>query len=383
MVSFTTNVTKVSNNRGLGSPKVQHLDISEEMSGQRLDNFLLSHIKGVPKTRIYKSIRKGEVRINMKRVKPEYRIQDGDSLRIPPLRQSQSDLDKESIYIPAKVERSLLDHILYEDEDLIAINKPAGLAVHGGSGLSFGVIEAIRLLKPELKNLELVHRLDRETSGCLLIAKRRSALRFVHEQLQNNQIEKYYHALVKGHWSAGKVIDVPLLKNQLSSGERIVRVDAAGKPCRTEFKVVEIFSTFDSHDSQGSNDSHRSSDLHDLQGSNDSHGSYGSHRSHDSYSHDSLQNLDASLMEIHLITGRTHQIRVHCLHAGHPVALDSKYGDNEFNQSMKKFGLNRLFLHASRMKLRLPKNGKLIEFEAPMEQALTSCLVELRRNKSR
>lgn len=306
------------------NPKAHPVIVTEEMAGQRIDNFLITYFKGVPKTRVYKSIRKGEVRVNKGRIKPEYKIEMGDTIRIPPLRQSE--IQPEIPFIPARVEKSILQHIVYEDSDLIALNKPAGLAVHGGSGLSFGVIEAIRLMKPELKHLELVHRLDRDTSGCLLIAKRRSALRSIHEQLQSNTIEKHYIALVKGDWQAGTLVEAPLLKNQLSSGERIVRVDSRGKPSRTEFKVMQRFTE------------------------------------------------GATLMEIHLLTGRTHQIRVHSLFVGHPVAGDPKYGDETFNRWMKEKGLNRLFLHASSIEFRLPRTGEKLTIQAPIDEDLKRVL---------
>lgn len=312
-------------------PEVRYLLVSDEMAGQRIDNFLLTHLKGVPRTRIYRILRKGEVRVNKGRIKPDYRLNEGDSIRIPPVRQQEENTTIP--HIPAKVERSLLDKIIYEDDDLILINKPAGLAVHGGSGLSFGVIEALRILKPEIKSLELIHRLDRETSGCLLIAKRRSALRCVHEQLRAGQLEKHYLALVKGQWQAGKVVDAPLQKNQLSSGERMVRVSEEGKACRTEFSILTRYN-------------------------------------------------EATLMKIRLITGRTHQIRVHSQYVGHEVAGDPKYGDDPFNRLMKGKGLSRLFLHASRISLNLPKTGERLTLEAPLEGDLNNVLNVLEVVKS-
>lgn len=322
MVSFDTKKDSL----------VHHLAIDSESSGQRLDNFLFTYLKGVPKSRIYRIIRKGEIRINKKRVKPDYKLCPGDDLRIPPLRLGE---EKPPITcIPSNVEKSLLDQILYEDNDLLVMNKPAGIAVHGGSGLSFGVIEALRILKPEIKSLELIHRLDKETSGCLLIAKRRSALRFMHEEMRSGRIEKNYLALVKGKWQAGKVVDLPLIKNQLSGGERIVRVSELGKPSRTEFKVLKMLAA-------------------------------------------EQQCGPISLMEVHLVTGRTHQIRVHAEHVGHPIAGDLKYGDNDFNRFMKTKGLSRLFLHANRITIPLPKTGQLMSIEAPLDNNLTAVLENL------
>jgi 23S rRNA pseudouridine955/2504/2580 synthase len=310
------------------SPKVQYLQISEESEGQRIDNFLITLLKGVPKTRVYRSVRSGEVRVNKGRVKPAYRLMSGDSVRIPPIRQATPASSSLSPHIPATIERSLVNELLYEDDDLIVLNKPSGLAVHGGSGLSYGVIEAIRILRPGAKTLELVHRLDRDTSGCLMIAKKRSALRYIHEQLQEGKLTKKYIALVQGDWRAGSVIEAALLKNQLSSGERIVRVSDLGKESRTEFQVLQRFGF-------------------------------------------------ATLMEVTLITGRTHQIRVHCQHAGHPVANDPKYGDETFNRQMKEKNLSRLFLHASQLSFCLPKSGKSITIEAPLENKLNRFLKEL------
>jgi 23S rRNA pseudouridine955/2504/2580 synthase len=257
--------------------KVQFITIDPELEGQRIDNFLRTFLKGVPKSLIYRILRKGEIRVNKKRVKPEYKLQGNDELRIPPIRVSEpsevpsTKLDKVA---------SLENHILFEDDWLIVLNKPAGTAVHGGSGLSFGVIEALRALRPEQKFLELVHRLDRDTSGCLLIAKKRSALKSLHEQLRDKQVDKRYQALVHGVWPENRFkVKAPLVKNVLKSGERMVSVnEVEGKPSETRFRILESFD-------------------------------------------------DATLVEASPITGRTHQIRVHCLHAGHPIACDDKYGN--------------------------------------------------------
>jgi 23S rRNA pseudouridine955/2504/2580 synthase len=316
-------------------PKVQQLQITSEFAGQRLDNFLFTYLKGVPKTRIYRIIRKGEVRINKGRIKPDYRLVAGDMLRIPPVRQGEV-RSEISLSENDKLARSLLDNILYEDDGLLVINKPSGIAVHGGSGLSFGVIEAVRYLRGAEKSLELVHRLDKETSGCLMIAKRRSVLRAIHEQLQAGDVEKVYWALVQGAWQGGQSISAPLKKNQLSSGERIVRVSEEGQPSLTEFKVLAAFP--------------KNSPV-------------------------------VTLMEAKPKTGRTHQIRVHAAHAGNPIVGDPKYGDNKFNTEMKNKGCSRLFLHAKKLTFKLPGHEKLISIEAPLDQQLQASLDKLAEDK--
>lgn len=297
---------------------------------QRIDNYLLAQLKGVPKSLVYRILRKGEVRVNKKRVKPEYKLQVGDVIRIPPVRVAEANP------LPsAKLDQvqSLQHHILYEDDVLMVMNKPAGLAVHGGSGLQFGLIESLRALRPDAKQMELVHRLDRETSGCILIAKRRSALRSLHEQLRNKTMDKQYLALVRGQWQKHvKFIAAPLLKNTLKSGERVVRVDAEGKPSETRFRIVEKFD-------------------------------------------------NCTLVEASPITGRTHQIRVHALQAGHPIACDPKYGDAEFDQSMQNMGLNRLFLHAHQLTFNHPQTNQAITVNAPLDDALQHCLKQLGSRK--
>ena len=275
-------------NEKIVNPNVQFLTISDDEAGQRIDNYLLSKLKGVPKSLIYRVVRKGEVRINKGRIKPEYKLQAGDVLRIPPVRISE----KEQPQISNKLNKvnRLENQIIFEDDYLLAINKPSGIAVHGGSGLSFGVIEALRALRPEARFLELVHRLDRDTSGILLIAKKRSVLRHLHEQLRIKTIQKDYLALVRGQWQSHcKVVQAPLLKNELSGGERIVRVSEQGKPSETRFSIEERY-------------------------------------------------IAATLIKASPITGRTHQIRVHTQYAGHPIALDDKYGDAEFDRQMRELG---------------------------------------------
>ncbi|CUA82901.1 23S rRNA pseudouridine(955/2504/2580) synthase RluC [Pseudidiomarina woesei] len=297
---------------------------------QRIDNYLLAQLKGVPKSLVYRILRKGEVRVNKKRVKPEYKLQIGDVIRIPPVRVA------EATPLPsAKLDQvqALQEHILYEDDVLMVINKPAGLAVHGGSGLQFGLIESLRALRPDAKQMELVHRLDRETSGCILIAKRRSALRSLHEQLRNKTMDKQYLALVRGQWQKHvKLIAAPLLKNTLKSGERVVRVDAEGKPSETRFRIIEKFE-------------------------------------------------QCTLVEASPITGRTHQIRVHALHAGHPIACDPKYGDVEFDQLVQQYGLNRLFLHAHQLTFSHPQTAKPVTVNAPFDDALLTTLKRLGSRK--
>ncbi len=267
---------------------VQLLEVSPELAGQRIDNFLRTQLKGVPKTLIYRILRKGEVRVNKGRIKPEYKLQAGDMVRVPPLRIAERD---EPVPLAQGLLERLETAILYEDKALMVINKPAGIAVHGGSGLSFGVIEALRQLRPECKELELVHRLDRDTSGLLMVAKKRSMLRHLHEQLRGDGVDKRYMALVRGRWDSGKKqVSAPLLKNTLRSGERMVEVTSDGKEALTLFRVLRRFGDF------------------------------------------------ATLVEAKPVTGRTHQIRVHARHAGHGIAGDSKYGDEGFFSGNSRTG---------------------------------------------
>lgn len=309
--------------------KVQFITIEPELEGQRIDNFLRTLLKGVPKSLIYRIVRKGEIRVNKKRVKPEYKLLANDELRIPPIRVSE----------PSEVPSTKLDkvaslesHILFEDDWLILLNKPSGIAVHGGSGLSFGVIEALRALRPAQKFLELVHRLDRDTSGCLLIAKKRSALKSLHEQLRDKQVDKRYQALVSGLWPDNRFkVKAPLIKNVLKSGERMVSVnEVEGKPSETRFRILTQFK-------------------------------------------------DATLVEASPITGRTHQIRVHCLHAGHPIACDDKYGDNNFDSRMQRLGLSRLFLHAYSLSFIHPNSNERVSYQAPLDNALKNALNKIEK----
>lgn len=306
---------------------IQYIDVDEEYAGQRLDNFLLARLKGVPKSVIYRVVRKGEVRVNKGRIKPEYKLQVGDQIRVPPLVVAA---EKDQVSTKLSLVKNLESHILFEDNDLIVLNKPTGMAVHGGSGLSFGVIEALRALRPTAKFLELVHRLDRDTSGCLLIAKKRSVLTHIHEQLRLKTVEKKYWALVAGQWDArNKKVTEPLKKNTLQSGERIVRVDAnEGKPSETRFKILQRY-------------------------------------------------VEGTLVEAFPVTGRTHQIRVHTACMGHPIACDDKYGDNDFTSQMNSLGLKRLYLHAKTLSFTHPNTGLVMKCEAPLDTELEKILTRL------
>ena len=305
---------------------VQFIEISDDIAGQRIDNFLLNKLKNVPKSRVYRVLRKGEVRVNKKRIKPEYKLKAGDILRVPPIHIPETEQVEQPNTKLKKVAE--LEHcVIYEDEHLLILNKPSGTAVHGGSGLSFGVIEALRALRPDAKYLELVHRIDRDTSGLLLIAKKRPALRYLQEQFREKTIQKYYLALVMGVWpSSMKKVDVPLLKNETNS---IVRVNEQGKPSETRFKIIENFE-------------------------------------------------HATLIQVSPITGRTHQIRVHCQYAGHPIAWDDHYGDPRFDAYTLKLGLKRLFLHAANIQFIHPSTKECMNVSAPLEKRLEMTLSHLR-----
>jgi 23S rRNA pseudouridine955/2504/2580 synthase len=307
---------------------VRQVIVEDGFQGQRLDNFLLAMLKGVPKSRIYRIVRKGEVRVNKGRTKVSYRLQLGDTVRIPPVRVA----DRDAPQRPGEKTLDLLKHAtLYEDKRLLVLNKPSGFAVHGGSGLKFGVIEALRCMRPGEKELELVHRLDRDTSGCLMIAKRRSALRTLHELLRGNGVDKRYLALVAGRWERDReTVDAPLAKNLLQGGERVVRVDPEGKEALTHFRVVERFS-------------------------------------------------DLTLVEAQLMTGRTHQLRVHLAHLGTPILGDEKYGNGLANRRMKKQGLKRLFLHARSLAFDWDEEVGRLRVDAPLEPALEQLLKRLRK----
>ncbi len=320
--STTDNSTKAI------TTKVQMVTIDEDHLEQRIDNFLLTKLKGVPKSMVYRIVRKGEVRVNKKRIKPEYKLQMGDIVRIPPVRVAEKDERKAPSAKLTKVSQ-LEERIIHEDKHLIVLNKPAGIAVHGGSGVDFGVIEGLRALRPQQKFLELVHRLDKDTSGVLLIAKKRSALKHLHDQLRYKKMQKDYQALVRGEWQPNvKVVKAPLLKLTLKSGERIVRVNAEGKPSETRYKILQRFER-------------------------------------------------ATLVQASPVTGRTHQIRVHCQHAGHPIACDEKYSEINFDNSMRELGLNRLFLHAAQLRFIHPENDEVMTVKAPLDPILRQTLDKL------
>lgn len=308
------------------SPAVQFIDIRADQAGQRIDNFLITLEKGVPKSRIYRALRKGEVRVNKGRIKQTYRLQAGDQVRIPPLRVSEK-------VIITDLSESLTDalehSILMEDDALLVINKPSGLAVHAGSHIQLGVIEAMRIIRPENRFIELVHRLDRDTSGCLVIAKSREALLNLQEQMKNSETDKRYLTLTKGRWPAQQnIVDLALQKNSLSSGERMVVVDINGKKSKTMFEVKQNFA-------------------------------------------------GCQLVAAKLFTGRTHQIRVHSASQSHPVAGDEKYGDREFNKRLKSFGLKRMFLHAWQLSLKHPITNEPMTFTAELPEALQTVLQQL------
>ena len=311
-----------------GGPKVRRLTAGEEDSGQRLDNFLFRTLKGVPKSHVYRLLRTGQVRVNGRRAKPDYRLEDGDELRLPPVRQEE----KAAPGLPPRWQQEALrGAILFEDERLLVVNKPAGMAVHGGSGVSFGVIETLRQLRPEAHSLELAHRLDRETSGCLIVAKRRSTLRALHAAFREGRVEKRYLALLAGAWNGGeRSVDVPLEKNRLQGGERMVKVGGAGKRSESVFRPLRKFQ-------------------------------------------------DATLAEVQILTGRTHQIRVHAAHLGHPVAGDDKYGDREANKRFKAAGLKRMFLHAHTLVFDHPENGERLQLTAPLDSELEALLERLEK----
>ena len=298
-------------------PGVTQHDVTEHAVGQRIDNFLLTLLKGVPRSRIYRLVRKGEVRVNNKRVRPEYRLCLGDRLRLPPVRAAARPAE---IGLPQSLRDDLAGRVLARGAGWLVLDKPSGIAVHGGSGLDLGVIEAARLIWP-VDRVDLVHRLDRETSGCLLIATGRAALVALQAQLRGGGMDKKYLVLVKGRWPRElREVNAPLRKNMLSSGERMVRADATGKAAITHFRVERYLAGH-------------------------------------------------TLLEARLDTGRTHQIRVHCQLMGHPVAGDSKYGDTEDNRELRRLGLKRLFLHAAALEFDDPE-GKRMRCRAPLPEDL-------------
>jgi 23S rRNA pseudouridine955/2504/2580 synthase len=308
--------------RGPKSPLTLRTVTSDE-AGQRIDNFLMRHFKTVPRSRVYRLLRKGEVRVNRKRVDAEYRIQAGDEVRLPPVRiEADSQPGRPSSSLLELIERA----VIYQDRHLLVIDKPAGVAVHGGSGMSFGVIEALRASRPR-ETLELVHRLDRDTSGCLAIARDRRTLTALHALIRNGGMHKTYLALVTGSWQLGtKRIDAPLATDNRQHGERHVRVAAAGKDSVSVFKPVQFFGAL------------------------------------------------ATLMEVDIPTGRTHQIRVHASFAGHPLLGDDKYGDRARNAELKSHGLKRIFLHAQSLAFEWPGSGVPFHVSAPLPEELVGVL---------
>lgn len=302
------------------------LEVGEDAVGQRIDNFLLKVAKGVPKSHVYRILRSGEVRINKGRISPEYRLQLGDQVRIPPMRTSTTT----AVAVPGRN-----FPVVLEDEALLVVDKPAGTAVHGGSGVSFGVIEQLRSARPELRFLELAHRLDRETSGLLLLGKKRSALTRLHQMFRDGAIGKRYLVLVRGQWrNAVQNVRLPLEKYLTAEGERRVSVNAEGKAAHSIVRLLARWQNF-------------------------------------------------SLVEVELKTGRTHQIRVHLSHLGYPLAGDDKYGDFQLNKELQRLGLKRMFLHAAKLRLQHPLTDQLLELQAGLPPELAGFLVRLDENESR
>jgi 23S rRNA pseudouridine955/2504/2580 synthase len=313
-------------NKPPAAAEVRQVEVGERGAGQRLDNFLGRILADVPKSHVFRVIRKGEVRINGKRAKPETRLQASDIVRVPPVRVGAAAPPRRAS--PAMV-GAVTGAIIREEPRLLVIDKPAGVAVHGGSGVSFGVIEALRAARPG-EELELAHRLDRETSGILLVTRKPAALRTLHALLREGQVEKSYLALVKGKWELGKKrIDVPLRTDIRVGGERTVKADASGKEAASVFRPVQFFGK------------------------------------------------RATLVEVGLETGRTHQIRVHAAHAGYPLAGDEKYGDAEFNAKMRELGLTRMFLHAHQVSFTWPESGIEFSANAPLPPELAAVLDKL------
>jgi len=311
---------------------VRKLEIDDRHAGQRLDNFLITVLKGVPRSHIYRIVRSGEVRVNSARVRPDRKLKVGDLVRVPPLRVSRPDVPDAAAptYQPADQD------ILYEDEDLLVLNKPGGMPVHAGSGYRSGLIEGLRAHRPQNPYLELVHRLDRETSGCLLLAKRRDTLLELHRALRESEakgITRTYLALLVGRWQGRSPLRVEtgLEKNILRGGERMVQV-SDDTELRSSSSIFTVRQRYPEH----------------------------------------------TLVEIELLTGRTHQARVHAAHLGLPVAGDSKYGNRGANRSLRAYGLKRMFLHAESVRFRHPRNGRLMEFTAPLPDELERVLAQLR-----
>ncbi|MBT8078324.1 MAG: RluA family pseudouridine synthase [Gammaproteobacteria bacterium] len=299
--------------------KVRKIRVDSDYAGQRIDNFLRREMPGLPKSRLYRILRRGEVRVNGGRVRAEYRLVEGDEVRIPPARL------RSPAEISAGAGTSLADRVLYEDGRILVVDKPSGMAVHGGSGISYGVIEALRAARPELQTLSLVHRLDRDTSGCLVLAKKRSALRELHARFREGRVAKNYIALAVGDWQLGEqLVDEPLLVEHRRNGERHVIVSPRGKPAQTRIRLSRTLGRF-------------------------------------------------SLLQCQPLSGRTHQIRVHAQHCGHPLAGDERYGDAAGNEEARQLGLKRLFLHAQSIAF-ADDNGNELHFTAPLADELEAFL---------
>ena len=297
----------------LSKARATLLEVGEESTNQRIDNFLIRRLKGVPKSHVYRILRSGEVRVNSGRVKQDYKLQIGDRVRVPPVRVAAPETPR-----GPKLPKPLNLPVVFEDDALIVIDKPSGIAVHVGSGISYGVIESLRAERPQAKFLELAHRLDRDTSGLLMIGKKRSALVELHRLLRDGEVRKDYVAIVKGRWKGGgRKVDAALHKYVTEAGERRVSVREDGARAITQFKPLAVGD-------------------------------------------------DASEVEARLLTGRTHQIRVHAAHIGHPILGDDKYGDFELNRLMARQGVKRLFLHARKLSLAHPLSGEALQFESPL-----------------
>lgn len=310
--------------------KVSYVVVSEEDDGQRIDNFLLNRLKGMPRTRVYRLLRKGEVRVNKKRAAPSDRLHAGDSVRLPPVHLPEKGVQA----APSQTTEALLaSRIIYEDDYLLILNKPSGMSVHAGSTVRVGIVEALKHMYPKLPNLELAHRLDSETSGCLVLAKKKRILRELHTLLREGNVCKIYWALTKGKWKRSELhVDLPLHKHFRDGGKHVVEVSSEGKESQTIFKVIKEFD-------------------------------------------------DASLVEARLLTGRTHQIRVHAASQQHHIAGDDRYGDPEFNKIARQRGLKRMFLHARSIDFTLPSLDLRITVEAPLDIELERGLEGFKSSK--
>ncbi len=316
------------------SSKVQYVRIARDEAGQRIDNFLIRWLKGVPKSHIYRVLRKGEIRVNKGRIKPAYKLAVNDEVRLPPVRYAERGVYRPPDNVLAKIE----SRIVYEDDRIMVLNKPPDLAVHAGSGVNYGVIDALRSLQPG-KSLFLVHRLDRETSGCLLIARDRPAMLSLHKAIRDGEIDKYYTALLMGNWRRGKqMIDISLQRHRNRNGGCSAQASAKGK------RAVSIFHP-----------------LREYAG--------GEHAT------------TATLVKIKLVTGRTHQIRIHAREIGHPLAGDCRYGNSRFNREMKANGLRRAFLHAGSVEFPHPDDGRKIRIESLLDEDLQQILSRLQERK--